>query len=647
MPDGTPTEPTDRITKQRVAEYFQLLFSMLVENGGSMPRKEILEQFPVRLKMTPHELSLTKSELPRWLTTMHMWSIDFQKAGLFNRAGGVWTITDEGRRQFASLDPAAFFQLARKRYAEWRANREDAEIDEEDEDADGDVDGESTQHASRPVWLIGTGSGAVEWQRFKTNSEIAICFAHVEEQVGNLSAMTREQIHARLKALTGARNPKMDSLACWEFANAMREGEVVIARSGNSKLLGIGRISGPYVFDPSAKKFAHSRRVEWIDVHDRAMPERLLLPTKTLTEMSQYPDIVDLMLGVRTPIAVSLLESQGHDTASIDAFFAQLPYVTTDPNDSTDAIPAYSAPEVAPTLEAIDSESFATRAELESIMAALATKRAVVLQGSPGTGKTYLAQKLAHHYAGSMERVHRVQFHPAYSYEDFVRGIRPTGAGFAVENGPLVRISEEARRAPREQFVLLIDEINRGNVAKILGEALSLIEVDKRDPKHKVKLGLALNGDYDFWIPPNVAILATMNTADRSIALVDYALRRRFAFIRLTPAYNRSEFKDWLLDQFSPGAGESLPSNDQSKAVALAITETMIAINEHIVSDKAFGDGFAIGHSFFCTYEPRHGEAPQRWANRVFEQEIGPLIEEYCVEHPSLRKKLLALVPNF
>jgi 5-methylcytosine-specific restriction protein B len=298
-------------------------------------------------------------------------------------------------------------------------------------------------------------------------------------------------------------------------------------------------------------------------------------------------------------------------------------------------------------LKSIEADWFGPSTELAEILAALATKRAVVLQGSPGTGKTYLAQKLAHHYAGSMERVHRVQFHPAYSYEDFVRGIRPTGTGFAVENGPLVRISEEARRAPREQFVLLIDEINRGNVAKILGEALSLIEVDKRDPKHKVKLGLALNGDYDFWIPPNVAILATMNTADRSIALVDYALRRRFAFIRLTPAYNRSEFKDWLLDQFSPGAGESLPSNDQSKAVALAITETMIAINEHIVSDKAFGDGFAIGHSFFCTYEPRHGEAPQRWANRVFEQEIGPLIEEYCVEHPSLRKKLLALVPNF
>jgi 5-methylcytosine-specific restriction protein B len=270
-----------------------------------------------------------------------------------------------------------------------------------------------------------------------------------------------------------------------------------------------------------------------------------------------------------------------------------------------------------------------------------------VLQGSPGTGKTYLAQKLAHHYAGSKERVHRVQFHPAYSYEDFVRGIRPTANGFAVENGPLVRISEEARRAPNDRFVLLIDEINRGNVAKILGEALSLIELDKRDPKHKVKLGLALNGDYDFWIPPNVAVLATMNTADRSIALVDFALRRRFKFISLVPAYDRSAFKDWLFEQFAPGAGESAPASDRSSSIGSTIIDAMNAINALIVSDKSFGKGFAIGHSFFCTYEPRDGFAPERWAKHVFEEEICPLIDEYCVEHPVLRNKLLALVPSF
>ena len=127
------TDP-NKITKVRVAEYFQVLFGMMVENGGSMPRKEILAQFPKRIAMTPHELSLTKSELPRWLTTMHMWSIDFQKAGFFNRADGIWTITDEGRRAFTELDPIGFFSLARERYAAWQDARDDAELDADTDD---------------------------------------------------------------------------------------------------------------------------------------------------------------------------------------------------------------------------------------------------------------------------------------------------------------------------------------------------------------------------------------------------------------------------------------------------------------------------------------------------------------------------------
>ena len=639
------TDP-NKITKVRVAEYFQVLFGMLVENGGSMPRKEILAQFPKRIAMTPHELNLTKSELPRWLTTMHMWSIDFQKAGFFNRADGIWTITDEGRRAFTELDPIGFFNLARERYAAWQDARDDAELDADTDDL---TDSDST-HAGPRVWLIGTGSAAREWSRFRSRNEISIGFAYSGEQVGDLATMNREQIHARVKALSGVRNPKNDSRACWEFAHEIREGEFVVARAGNSRLLAFGRVVGPYTFDRSAADYAHARRVEWLDIRDRVMPDRVLLPTKTLTEMSQYPDIVDLMLGRRTPIAERCMEQQGHDAASIDAFFKQPAFEIAALAGTLDAAPPPSvatAAEDAPTLESIDSESFASLGELQSIMAALATKRAVVLQGSPGTGKTFLAQKIAHHFAGSMDRVHRVQFHPAYSYEDFVRGIRPTATGFAVENGPLVRISDEAKRAPRDQFVLFIDEINRGNVAKILGEALSLIEVDKRDPKHRVKLGLAHDGSHDFWIPPNVAVLATMNTADRSIALVGYALRRRFAFIRLAPAYDRAEFSDWLLEQFAPGADEGASANDRSRVVARSIIDGMRSINELIVSDKSFGDGFAIGHSFFCTFDPRHGEAPERWATRVFEQEIRPLIDEYCVEHPALRRKLLELIPSF
>jgi 5-methylcytosine-specific restriction protein B len=195
--------------------------------------------------------------------------------------------------------------------------------------------------------------------------------------------------------------------------------------------------------------------------------------------------------------------------------------------------------------------------------------------------------------------------------------------------------------------VLFIDEINRGNVARILGEALSLIEGDKRDAKHAVKLSLAVDGKHDFWIPPNVVVLATMNTADRSIALVDYALRRRFAFIRLEPAFGRDEFKDWLLDQLAPSRDESGIATDQSKLIVSRIVESMSAINELITKEKSFGEGFAIGHSFFCTFKAGAVETAERWANDVFAQEIVPLIDEYCIEHPKLGKQLKELVPKF
>jgi 5-methylcytosine-specific restriction protein B len=165
-------------------------------------------------------------------------------------------------------------------------------------------------------------------------------------------------------------------------------------------------------------------------------------------------------------------------------------------------------------------------------------------------GKSFLAERFAHLYAGSRARVTKVQFHPSYGYEDFVRGIRPDeSGGFRVENGPLVEIATRARNEPKQQFVLFLDEINRANVAKVLGEALSLIEADKRAPKHAVQLGLAHEGSKAFHLPVNLAILATMNTADRSIAFVDYALRRCFAFFTLEPAFERAAFRNWFEDE--------------------------------------------------------------------------------------------------
>jgi 5-methylcytosine-specific restriction protein B len=243
----------------------------------------------------------------------------------------------------------------------------------------------------------------------------------------------------------------------------------------------------------------------------------------------------------------------------------------------------------------------------------------------------------------------KVQVHPSYGYEDFVRGIRPReNGGFGVENGTLVQMALRAQAEPMQQFVLLLDEINRANVAKVMGEALSLIEGDKREAKHAVQLGLAHDGKREFHLPPNLYIIATMNTADRSIALVDYALRRRFAFFTLQPAFDRDEFRQWLLEAL--GADDSEHDADarstqaEARKVTDRIVETMRSVNDRIRGHKALGPNYVLGHSFFCTYQAALGESATAWVERVFKTEIAPLLEEYAVEHPRLKQELLDLI---
>jgi 5-methylcytosine-specific restriction endonuclease McrBC GTP-binding regulatory subunit McrB len=187
-------------------------------------------------------------------------------------------------------------------------------------------------------------------------------------------------------------------------------------------------------------------------------------------------------------------------------------------------------------------------------------------------------------------RVRTVQFHQSYSHEDFVQGYRPSGDGLALQQGVFLEFCEKALADPNELYVFTIDEINRGNLSKIFGELMLLIEPDKRSPEWATKLAYAPAAEERFYVPPNVYLLGMMNTADRSLSLVDYALRRRFAFVTLRPEYGSNKFRQHLLEK---GVGAELADR---------IIERMISVNEEIAADQTnLGPGFCIGHSFFST----------------------------------------------
>ena len=279
------------------------------------------------------------------------------------------------------------------------------------------------------------------------------------------------------------------------------------------------------------------------------------------------------------------------------------------------------------------SELFMNEVELDAALAGLARRRNLLLQGPPGTGKTFLARRLAWLRLGRQDdsRIELVQFHPSYGYEDFVLGFRPGPDGqFGLVPGVLPLLCERARQDPTQPYFLLIDELNRGNVARIFGELLLLLEADKRGSAHALRLPYAPPEAPRFFVPENLCVIGTLNLADRSLAPLDYALRRRFAFVRLRP-------------QFGPALQALLETQGVPAALAETLLTRMRALNQAIADDPDLGPDFELGHSYFC--QPPAGD-PAAWLRLIVEQEIGPLLADYWREQPAVAKaqlrKLLA-----
>ena len=278
---------------------------------------------------------------------------------------------------------------------------------------------------------------------------------------------------------------------------------------------------------------------------------------------------------------------------------------------------------------------FIAENKFRNIIDRIKHKKNMVLQGPPGVGKTYIARHLAYALIGVIDkrRVVMTQFHQSYSYEDFIQGFRPNNEGkFEIKNGVFYDFCRKAQRDSANKYVFIIDEINRGNLSKILGEMFMLVEVDKRGPDFAMPLTYAQNSDDKFFIPENVYIIGTMNTADRSLAMVDYALRRRFCFINLDPAFENEKFRKYLLNL------------GVENATVDKVIDRMVQLNLRIAEDhKNLGRGYCVGHSYFCpTVNQKSYDGA--WYENVIRTEIEPLLEEYWFDDPDKVNKRVDLL---
>lgn len=438
------------------------------------------------------------------------------------------------------------------------------------------------ERATIHYWVYAPGRDSYMWEEFYKRGVMAIGW----DEIGDLSLFeSKSEIKEKMKNIYDSNlSYKNATHAAWQFANEMKVGDIIFVKKGRSQLIGRGIVTSDYFYDFEASEYNHIRTVKWTHHGEWSYPGKAAM--KTLTDVTPYSDFVEKLNNIFD-------DDTSEDIEEVEKSYSSY------------------------TKEDFLSDIFMSEEEYERLKSVLTFKKNIILQGAPGVGKTYTAKRLAYSLMGekNIERVKMVQFHQSYSYEDFIMGFRPSDNGFELRKGAFYNFCKKAELDACNDYFFIIDEINRGNLSKIFGELFMLFENDKRGASLQL-----VYSDEKFSIPENLYIIGMMNTADRSLAILDYALRRRFAFFELQPGFDTDGFKTYQSN-----------INNRKLDNLIACVKNL---NYAITADESLGEGFCIGHSYFCNLTP--GSVNDQVISNIVEYELIPLLKEYWFDEPTL-----------